>query len=342
MILKSFKFCIFDLKIKIFTTLAILLISFVISLNLYPKIKSTRALFLGPDTKSNLTPESQNYALKGLGIKGQDLLTALKPKVIENFDTDYAFPPVKQASNTVRIPVLIWHHVGPLPGYSGERTLNVTTEIFRQQLEHLKVKGYKTLSIAEFIELLKTGKNPKQKSVLLTFDDGYLDNYTTVFPLLKEYGFTGTFFIPLARSEISKEQLKEMADAGMDIESHTLSHWVLSHVTNENVLVNEVLKSKAELEQVTGKPVLAIAYPKCVYNEFARSYIETKTGYELAFQCGNTKGTSIDMAWGNRFNLFRSWAYNDLLNFEKRISGYENRPKDNLPEDKNGFHFKII
>ncbi len=261
---------------------------------------------------------------------------------LENFEKSYDYPPVKQVKDTVRIPVFLWHHVGPVPGYKSERTLNVSIETFRQQMEYLKAKEYRTLSIDEFIYQIKSGNNPKQKSVLLTFDDGYMDNYTNVFPILKEFGFKATFFIPVNKAGINKSQLKEMAEAGMDIESHTLNHRSLGHNLSGETLINEVKKSKSLLEEATGKQVKAFAYPYCVFNDQNIKYIKEQTDYQIAFQCGSIKGTSIDMSWESRYILYRSWAFDNLDNFKRRISGYEKKPIDTLPENEEAFHLKII
>jgi peptidoglycan/xylan/chitin deacetylase (PgdA/CDA1 family) len=327
-----------SLRSFVLSTISILLIGFFVSSAIYLNIRKVSVLYFNKNF-------SQDIVKKGSVFKAQiikDIKLELAPIIINNFNDPYEVPPIGQVNGTVRIPVALWHHIGPLPGLKGERILNVTEEVFRQEMQHLKNNEYKTLSIDEFIAQIKAGENPKQKSILLTFDDGYLDNYTTVFPILKEFGFKATFFIPLKKSEISNTQLKEMSDAGMDIESHTMTHKVMRNVNNESTCIYEIINSKSILEEITGKPVKALAYPQCVFNNETVKYIQENSCYELTFQCGNTKGTSIDMSWNNRFILHRSWAFNDLGNFKRRISGYENKPDDPLPDSQEGFHFKVI
>ena len=259
-----------------------------------------------------------------------------------NFDKDYDVPPAKQAMNTVRIPVLVYHHVGPVPGTGGERINNVSPAVFEQQLQYLATKEYSTLSIDEYIRTLKDGHNPIQKSVLITFDDGYADAYKVAFPLLKKYDFKATFFIPVNRSELTEAQLKEMADAGMDIESHTMNHRSMTRVSTEKEWKLELNDSKTKLETITGKPVRAFAYPFCVFSSASLNYMKTKAGYEVAFRCGNTAGNSIDNSNAANLEVFRSWQYNDLNNFIERLSGFERRPVDPLPDNKNGYHLKML
>ncbi len=87
------------------------------------------------------------------------------------------------------VPVLMYHHVSPSPGM-----ITVTVEHFEDQLRWLRRHGYRSLSSAEFAGHL-AGKPVPSKSVLITFDDGYLDNWVYAYPLLKQYGYTAMLFL---------------------------------------------------------------------------------------------------------------------------------------------------
>ena len=258
----------------------------------------------------------------------------------QNFSQDYDKTPVPQKPSTVRIPVMLYHHVGPMPGSKGSRINNVTPEIFEKQLQYMQAKEYQTLSMDDYIKYLKSGKNPGQKSVLLTFDDGYIDNYTTVFPLLKKYEMVATFFIPVNRTEISEAQLREMSNAGMDIESHTMTHRSMTYIYSAKDWNYELLTSKSELERITGKPVKALAYPYCVFNNGSMKFLNQKSPYEVAFRCNNPSGNSIDNTWYRRLEIFRTWQYDSLENQKDRLSGVEYRPNDPIPDDPNGYKIK--
>lgn len=93
-------------------------------------------------------------------------------------------------SSGTTVPVLMYHHVTPAGGM-----INATPQNFESQLQWLKKRGYQTLSSAQFAAHID-GKSPAPaRSVLLTFDDGYLDNYVYAYPLLKKYGFTALIFL---------------------------------------------------------------------------------------------------------------------------------------------------
>ena len=87
------------------------------------------------------------------------------------------------------LPVLMYHHVSPKPGL-----VTCSPENFRAQMGWLAKNGWKTLSTVEFSGALATGKIPK-KSVLVTFDDGYLDNWVYAYPVLQEFGQRATIFL---------------------------------------------------------------------------------------------------------------------------------------------------
>lgn len=87
------------------------------------------------------------------------------------------------------VPVLMYHHVSPVPGH-----INVSPEHFEDQLAWLKKHGYQSLTSSAFASHL-SGRGAPQKSVLITFDDGYLDNYVYAYPLLRKYGFQAMIFL---------------------------------------------------------------------------------------------------------------------------------------------------
>jgi peptidoglycan/xylan/chitin deacetylase (PgdA/CDA1 family) len=87
------------------------------------------------------------------------------------------------------LPVLMYHHISPKPGL-----VTCSPENFRAQMQWLAKNGWKTLSTVAFAEALASGKIPK-KSVLVTFDDGYLDNWVYAHPVLAEFGQRATIFL---------------------------------------------------------------------------------------------------------------------------------------------------
>ena len=124
------------------------------------------------------------------------------------------------------------------------------------------------------------------KPVLITFDDGYIDNYTNAFPILKKYNLRATIFIIPAFTSVypnymTWEQLKEMEANGITIESHTLTHPKLEELPDDEIR-NELLNSKNMLEEQLGHPIEFLAYPTGTYNLHIAG-IAQDLGYKGAF-----------------------------------------------------------
>ena len=180
------------------------------------------------------------------------------------------------------VPVLLYHGVDT---NCSQNKYTLDTEVFEQQLRWLKNQGYSTILPSE-IKKQEFNYNPA-KTVILTFDDGNLNNYTIVYPLLKKYGYTGVFFIVTSmidhRKIISAEQLKEMAVNGMEIGSHTISHPFLDTL-GENEIVRQLKQSKQKLETITGADVISLAPPGGWFN--TKTIINARQqGYEFIFSC---------------------------------------------------------
>ncbi|MHC1716837.1 MAG: polysaccharide deacetylase family protein [Candidatus Dojkabacteria bacterium] len=235
-----------------------------------------------------------------------------------NFDTEYDVKPTFQSSGSVRIPVLMYHQIANAPKGSSQfkQGLYVSPEIFEEQIAYLTRKNYKTVSSKEFDEILTTGKNPSQKTVMLTFDDANPTHYAKAYPILKKYGQTGVFFIPSAKSSISFNQLEEMALNGMSIDSHSATHPDLVKLTNHTKLVSEIAGSKSALQARTGKQVYAIAYPGCVADTKVFNIVAS-SGYKLGFSCGKW----VDHYPRNRYSISRVHVFNDMKSFVRILSG---------------------
>ncbi|MCJ7688550.1 MAG: polysaccharide deacetylase family protein [Clostridiaceae bacterium] len=184
--------------------------------------------------------------------------------------------------NNKGIPVLMYHAIG----YEKGNTVRVPKENFKEQMKYLKDNGYVTLTLDEAYDFFASNKPIPEKSVVLTFDDGYVDNYVEALPILKEFGFKATFFIITGAVDKSKsymniEQLKEMESSGMDIQSHTVHHKNLKELSYEKQL--ETLKeSKNFLEKTLNKRIKYFAYP---YGEYSKESLKAvkEAGYTMAF-----------------------------------------------------------
>jgi peptidoglycan/xylan/chitin deacetylase (PgdA/CDA1 family) len=183
-------------------------------------------------------------------------------------------------------------------------------------MNYLSEKNYKVITPKEFYDLLQTGKNPTQKTIMLTFDDGNSNNYTNAYPILKKYGFTGVFYVPSSRRGINNTQLKEMSENGMIIDPHGKTHMLLSKITDPIVLYDELVNSKLSIQSVTGKTSYSFCYPGCEYNGSVTSMLASN-GYLLGFTCGK----KIDHKIGGRFSISRMHVYDNMEHFINILSG---------------------
>ena len=95
---------------------------------------------------------------------------------------------------TRAVPVLMYHHVCPRPGL-----VTVSPETFEEHMAYLARRGYRALTADEFLEFLQGKRTLTGRNILITFDDGYLDNYVYAYPILKRYGLKATVFAVTGR-----------------------------------------------------------------------------------------------------------------------------------------------
>lgn len=189
------------------------------------------------------------------------------------------------AGQTVTASILMYHHIGPLPADADETRHGLTTseDSFALQLKYLKENDYQVMTLAKMYELVALKKLP-EKTVVLTFDDGYDDNYKYALPLLKKHNFHGTFNIltgSIGKPEyMTKDQLKELAAAGNELGGHSISHPDLSKLAAAK-LKKEVSESKKTLERISNQPVISFCYPAGKFSEEVVEIIKS-TGYKLA------------------------------------------------------------
>ena len=130
------------------------------------------------------------------------------------------------------VPIIMYHSIDNPHHLSG---IVVSPHNFRKQLKFFKKHKYNVISLDMLVAALKEKKRLPKKSVVITFDDGYEDNYTNAFPILKEFGFPATIFVitDLISTEdeyLTWDQLREMEKHGITIGSHTLDHIYLPGV----------------------------------------------------------------------------------------------------------------
>lgn len=185
--------------------------------------------------------------------------------------------------------ILMYHSIG-----ENEVVFNVTPEDFEKQLDYLKRKNYKVMKLKELVEKLKSGKEIEKKSVVLTLDDGFKDNYSNAFPILKKYGFPATIFLATAYmgKDMNNSQnlpLNIMSwDSAREMESSELidfAYHTHTHPEMEKINIADFVKELEESEKLMAenlkKPLKIFSYPKGRFKDEQVEYIK-KTGYGAA------------------------------------------------------------
>ena len=161
---------------------------------------------------------------------------------------------------------LMYHHIGTLTDPNDEQfPFTITPQLFEKQLLFLKQNGYHLAAEHDIVHARQTGHTHIEKPVLLTFDDGYADNYTQLFPLLKKYQAPALIFLVTDRigtpGYLTWEQVRQMQASGLvAFGSHTCSHRRLRSLSDEEI-VKEITQSKQILEEKLGRPVYSFCYP---------------------------------------------------------------------------------
>lgn len=192
---------------------------------------------------------------------------------------------------------------------------------FEEQLRWLRQTGHQSVSIAQVADWLDGYASLPSRAVLITFDDGYLDNLEVALPLLQRYLFSACIFVStnwIGEKErhysqlgekmlpmLTWEELRQLANAGIDIGSHTLSHPFLTELPAERAW-EEIHQAKQELERHLGRETLAFSYPNSRHNANLREMVK-RAGYRLAFS-GYPGG---DMLYRDHYNLYRLCIYNN-------------------------------
>lgn len=216
-----------------------------------------------------------------------------------------AVQPVLPTAN-IHVPILVYHYVEFVkdPKDSIRKSLDIIPPIFEEQMKTLKNAGYNFLTAAELGQYLDGKKQLPERPIIITFDDGYGDFYTDVFPILKKYNISATAYIisgGLDRPNyMTTAQLKEVAESGLvEVGAHTVHHRNLKSIPVTEAKL-EIEKSREDLENLLGIKVVSFAYPYGGFNDEVAQLVK-KIGFTNAV---TTKGGFI-VNQENRYVLFR-------------------------------------
>ena len=225
----------------------------------------------------------------------------------------------------VKVLVLNYHMVNPMV-----ISLAIDPTDFEWQMKYLVDHGYHTISTDEIYDFIEGKGALPDRPVLITFDDGYVDNYTNAYPILKKYNLKATIFIVTGfvssrKGYLTWDQLREMEQHGIMAQSHTVTHAPLPELPDERIR-EELVESKRTAEAELGHPIDFIAYPTGAHDLHIVS-IAKAAGYRGGFtvKYGNVDRSSNVYAM-ERVPVFRTSATNvdfvDRLRYTSNITQY--------------------
>ncbi len=207
---------------------------------------------------------------------------------------------VVQGPDAVKVPILLFHHVAVSP--VGSRYY-VPPDTFESEIKLLHDWGYTTITTSMLVQAITQGASLPPHPLLLTFDDGNEDIYTNAFPIMQKYGFTGVLYVVVQYTGLANyltvDQIREMADAGWEVGSHSETHRDL--LTSTETLRYEIVQSRKDLQDMLGVPILTFAYPFGDMGSAAGDYVHF-AGYIAAM---GATGYSWNQGRGNLFLLQR-------------------------------------
>jgi len=220
------------------------------------------------------------------------------------------------------VPILMYHKVEP---HSIRQADTVTPETFRRQMQYLKDHGLHVLSLQEFSSYLSRKQPFPRNAVLITFDDGYKNNFTDAYPILRSFGFPAVIFISPAQTGqpgyLTWDEVHQLQKGGIAFGSHGMTQAYLPKMSEEQRRI-EIFGSKKVLEENLGTKVEFFCYPVGGFNDVIKDMVR-QAGYQgaMASNRGDDRfGTDV-------YQIKRVRMSNtDLLSIVlwAKVSGYYN------------------
>jgi peptidoglycan/xylan/chitin deacetylase (PgdA/CDA1 family) len=231
---------------------------------------------------------------------------------------------------TYGVPILMYHAFAE----KGEAATRYVLPIrdFKLQMRALRLLRYRVISLDEYLDCLVRGQLPPARSVILTIDDGYQDNYLLVYPVLKQLDLPATIFLVSAylgktnrwdrdsvltgRALFDRADAQEMQENGVSLGAHTRSHPALTRLSNEEMM-EEICLSKVELEQILGRPLRLFSYPYGEYDHDVATVVQ-----EACFEAACTTDTGLNTFQTPLFALRRTEIFGtfSLWRFLRAVS----------------------
>ncbi|GLS83494.1 polysaccharide deacetylase family protein [Paraferrimonas haliotis] len=222
--------------------------------------------------------------------------------------------------------ILQYHHV------SDHAPKSTTTSIdrFNEHMAYIKEHEFNVIPMSKLVEMLNKGQEPAPKTVVITFDDGYQDNFDNAHPILKQYGFPYTVFVatdPLDKGfhqMMSWETIGKMVADGVEIANHTSSHLhLVQKLEGENNsqwlarIQKDIENAEAKIKQNTGYNFKMLAYPYGEYDDQVTALLE-QLGYIGIGQQSGAVGLTTDLRAIPRFPMANT--YSSMPSFKVKIN----------------------
>jgi peptidoglycan/xylan/chitin deacetylase (PgdA/CDA1 family) len=224
-------------------------------------------------------------------------------------------PPPNPPARSVQVPVLTYHRVASMPAV-GQLDLIVDPANFAAELAAIRAAGYHAITQTQLFDALYKGARLPPKPIIISVDDGYVDDVRTILPDLKRNHMVATFFVITGRTSepgfVDANQIRELDRAGMDVGDHTAHHVDLRLLTPSE-LRSETTGSRQVLDHVLGHPVYFFAYPFGYYNDAVINAVRD-AGFSIAFTTagGDAESTSAPLTMP-RLHVGRSETPSGLL-----------------------------
>jgi len=202
---------------------------------------------------------------------------------------------------------------------------------FARQMAYLNKSGFIFYTASELIAFYRENNEFPPNGIAVTFDDGWKDNYTNAFPVLKQFAIKATIFIvpscigeasskamadgETERAHLTREEILEMSANEIEFGSHSMNHKLLDRISPQEVKY-EVEESKGHIEDLLQKPCKTFAYPGGFYSEASRQMIEN-AGYIAAFSTVFGPDDTMDVYAINRIEIFRRDRF--LYQFKRKV-----------------------
>ncbi len=257
----------------------------------------------------------------------KDAATSDNKEIVETSKKDSVTPNKEVADAATilakrQVPVLCYHHIrDPKPGQSETmKSYSVSAAQFAQQMKALKDSGYETVLPDQLYDYLVHGGTLPAKPVMLTFDDTDEEQFSIGYQEMKKYGFKGVFFIMTVSINrpryMTKEQIKQLADEGNAVESHTWDHHMVTKYQGED-WEKQFVKPRKTIEDITGKPATYFAYPFGLWNQAAIPELK-KAGFKMAFILSTKRDSTEPLYTVRRMIVPGQWSTAGMMKAMKQ------------------------